>query len=378
MAPKRVLDVAEGLYQRGLLSYPRTETDQYDKDMDLVALLAKQTSDDAWGALASELVRSAQDGADTPSVSFQRPRNGSKNDKAHPPIHPTAHANGLSGDEKKVYDYITRRFLASCATDATGAETSVTVSLGGEKFHASGTMVMALNYLHLFTFESWKDKVIPAYTQGQRFVPDACTQKQGTTTRPALLTEADLVSLMDKHGIGTDATIAEHIRKIIDRQYVVLQKQGKTNYLLPSTLGMGLMEGYGSMELSKPLCQPQLRRDTEEKLTLVAQAALTRDATVDACMREYSQIFASVQAAFPTITTRVRSLMQAVGEQPQERSPRAASPPSRAAPSRGAPARTPATPRCECDLTGKRGTATQGENAGKSFWACPKESRRAQ
>lgn len=41
--------------------------------------------------------------------------------------------------------------------------------------------------------------------------------REGRTTAPENLTEAELIALMDKHGIGTDATHAEHISKIIER-----------------------------------------------------------------------------------------------------------------------------------------------------------------
>lgn len=46
--------------------------------------------------------------------------------------------------------------------------------------------------------------------------------REGRTTAPELLTEAELIALMDKHGIGTDATHAEHISKIIDRGWLNL------------------------------------------------------------------------------------------------------------------------------------------------------------
>lgn len=72
MSPKRVLEVsffqplhevefgliafleqiAETLYQRGILSYPRTETDQFDRDFNFNELIQKQTADNAWGAYA--------------------------------------------------------------------------------------------------------------------------------------------------------------------------------------------------------------------------------------------------------------------------------------------------------------------------------------
>lgn len=303
MPPKRILDLAESLYQRGFLSYPRTETDQYDKDFDFVTLLSKQRNDSAWGSLAYELHESATGASSSPdSLVYERPRNGKKNDKAHPPIHPTAHANDINGDEKKVYDYVTRRFLASCSTDAVGQETKVAMDLGGEKFHATGLVVHAENYLKIFTYEKWSDKWMPDYEEGQEFQPTQVLLKKGTTTAPSLLTEADLVNLMDKNGIGTDATIAEHIKKIIDRQYVITQKQGKTNYLVPSTLGMGLVEGYEKMEISQHLCKPILRRDTEEKLGLVALAQHSKEETVSQSMQEYKTIFEGVSRGFSTIS----------------------------------------------------------------------------
>lgn len=63
---------------------------------------------------------------------------------------------------------------------------------------------------------------------------------EGRTTAPPLLTEADLIGLMDKHGIGTDATHAEHIETIKTRLYVGLQDD---RFLVPGQLGMGLVEG---------------------------------------------------------------------------------------------------------------------------------------
>jgi len=69
---------------------------------------------------------------------FGRPRKGHKNDKAHPPIHPTAYANNLTGDDKRVYEFITRRFLACCSKDAEGFQTTVDIVAGGESFSATG------------------------------------------------------------------------------------------------------------------------------------------------------------------------------------------------------------------------------------------------
>lgn len=52
ISPKKILDIAEHLYQQGFLSYPRTETDRFDPQFDFMTLLQKQTVDPAWGPFA--------------------------------------------------------------------------------------------------------------------------------------------------------------------------------------------------------------------------------------------------------------------------------------------------------------------------------------
>ncbi len=48
-------------------------------------------------------------------------------------------------------------------------------------------------------------------------IPTSFRMHQGTTEAPSLLSEAELITLMDENGIGTDATIATHIQTIQDR-----------------------------------------------------------------------------------------------------------------------------------------------------------------
>ena len=61
--------------------------------------------------------------------------------------------------------------------------------------------------------------------------------------------------------LGTDATIAQHIQTIIDRDYVIERVEGSVKYLIPSTLGVGLIEGYNRIGLPKNVGKTQLRRE---------------------------------------------------------------------------------------------------------------------
>ncbi|KIM45556.1 hypothetical protein M413DRAFT_430221 [Hebeloma cylindrosporum] len=306
LAPKKVLDVAEKLYQQGFVSYPRTETDEFDPQFDHMALIDKQTADPNWGAFAASL----QQGG------YSEPRRGKNNDKAHPPIHPTAHANNLAGDEKRVYEYITRRYLAACSKDAEGWQTTVDVECGGEEFSATGLnyrlIVKERNYLNVYIYDKWNGHHVPDFQEGEEFEPTTREIRQGTTSKPNYLTEADLVTLMDKNGIGTDATIAQHIQTIIDRDYVIERMEGMVKYLVPSTLGIGLIEGYNQIGLAKNVSKPQLRRETERRMVQVCQGTSTKNDMLHLSIDQYKEMFILVRREFEKVTTvGITSLLSA-------------------------------------------------------------------
>lgn len=63
-------------------------------------------------------------------------------------------------------------------------------------------MILQRNYLDVFPYDTWSGTLLPDFQEGETFMPTACNLKEGKTSRPKLLTEADLVSLMDRNGIG--------------------------------------------------------------------------------------------------------------------------------------------------------------------------------
>ncbi|RYG51744.1 hypothetical protein EON66_10445 [archaeon] len=120
----------------------------------------------------------------------------------------------------RVYDFITRHFLACCSKNAVGRTTSVTADMGGERFHASGLVVLERNFLDVYPFIRWNASALPNFQVGQTFVPTSVKLHEGNTQPPAPLAEHELIELMNANGIGTDATIPEHISKVQEREYV--------------------------------------------------------------------------------------------------------------------------------------------------------------
>uniref|UniRef100_A0A8C2R7E1 DNA topoisomerase n=1 Tax=Capra hircus TaxID=9925 RepID=A0A8C2R7E1_CAPHI len=192
---KETMRIAEKLYTQGYISYPRTETNIFPKDLDLAALVEQQIPDPRWGAFARNIL---EHGGPTP-------RNGNKSDQAHPPIHPTKYTDSLQGDEQRLYELIVRHFLACCSQDAQGQETTVEIDIAQERFVAHGLMILARNYLDVYPYDRWSDKTLPVYEEGTYFQPSTVEMVDGETSPPQLLTEADLIALMEKHGIGYDS-----------------------------------------------------------------------------------------------------------------------------------------------------------------------------
>ncbi|KAG0022004.1 DNA topoisomerase [Entomortierella chlamydospora] len=258
-----IMTAAESLYVKGWISYPRTETDQFDLKYDLAGLVEKQTQNSQWGRFAQRLTEGG----------YRNPRKGKNNDQAHPPIHPVMHTDNLDGNEKKVYEFITRRFLACCAEDAKGDQTDVEVKVNTETFKATGLIIKERNYLDVYPYDKWTGAVLPNFIEGEEFIPTEFSMKSGATSPPTLLTESQLISLMDKNGIGTDATIAEHIKTITKREYVVRSKHDKEYVFTPSTLGISLLES---------------------NLKLICSGIKTKNEVVEEAINMYRSVFETV------------------------------------------------------------------------------------
>uniref|UniRef100_A0A6P7FEZ4 DNA topoisomerase n=1 Tax=Diabrotica virgifera virgifera TaxID=50390 RepID=A0A6P7FEZ4_DIAVI len=296
---KDTMQIAERLYTQGFISYPRTETNIFPKELNLGSLVQQQLNDNRWGTFAQRII----------DEGGPHPRQGRKSDQAHPPIHPTKYTNTLQGNDLRLYEYIVRHFLACVHKDAKGFETTVSVDLAQEKFTAKGLIILEKNYLEVYVYERWNAKEINNYRVGDTFTPTVLDIVESSTSPPKLLTEADLIALMEKHGIGTDATHAEHIEKIKSREYVGLHDN---MYFVPGTLGMGLVEGYNNVGLEISLAKPTLRADFEKDLKLICDG-----------LKDYEEVrieqVAKYKAVFQTVAQKMRLIDESLGNRLDDR-----------------------------------------------------------
>lgn len=273
----RLMDIAEKLYNNGYISYPRTETDSFPKNFGFSSIINKIKGDIKFGEYAS-------------NFEFKYPRNGSNNDQAHSPIYPLKDGSDLQGDERKIFEFIARRFLGCVSDNAKGLETEYIMKIASnrvgysEEFTCKGLQILERNYLNVYIYDKWESSTIGEFQENE-VVENNLEMTEGATTKPELLTESELITLMDKNGIGTDATIHEHIHKVQIRGYA---KKEKFKFL-PLKLGINLIKAYNIMNL--PISEPILRKNLEINLKKISTGEKDKIVIVREEIEEYKRIY---------------------------------------------------------------------------------------
>ena len=232
----RTMKIAQGLYEGvalggdegvvGLITYMRTD--------------AVSVSAEAIGELRAMIERDYG-----PRALPEQPhyyRNKSKNaQEAHEAIRPTSAlhrpkdiAHFLSDEQRKLYDLIWKRALASQMQHATLNTVSVDLDAGGESmFRASGTTVVDPGFLAVY--EEGRDaknaededegRKLPAMTIGEPVPLAAINADQHFTEPPPRYSEASLVKTLEEYGIGRPSTYASIIQVLLNREYVILDSR---------------------------------------------------------------------------------------------------------------------------------------------------------
>ena len=284
MAAERTMQVAESLYTKGLISYPRTETDSFPNGFDFQHYFEKLKKDCQLGNFVAENFGKA-------SLFFEEPRKGKRNDEAHPPIYPTSPIttkSKFSTDELKLHELVLRNFLACCMKNAKGLQTSVCFEVGilKEKFWASGLQIKERGFLDVYEkYDPWKSKTLPKLEKTRFYPFSELSMKESTTEPPGLLTESELISLMDKNGIGTDATIAQHILTIQQRNYTKKQN----GCFKPTRLGYALIKAYLGVGIN--LVKPEMRAALERRLKNICEGGENKNFVIKNHLEANKQIY---------------------------------------------------------------------------------------
>ncbi|OMD60063.1 DNA topoisomerase III [Paenibacillus odorifer] len=269
---KQTSSVLQRLYeQHKLVTYPRTDSRYLTSDM--TGTLKERLDSVAVGpyaALARPLLRKQ-----LPIT--KRIVDDSKVSDHHAiiPTEQTVLLNGLSTEERKLYDLIVRRFISLFYPPARYDAVAVTVNVEGESFHVKGTTVKDAGWREVYGGDMSSDDEeesadepaagsvkLPELREGATVTIGRCMVRAGRTQPPKRYNEASLLTQMEKHGLGTPATRADIIEKLVSSD--TIERQG--NLLHPTGKGKQLIE-----LVSTQLRTPDLTARWEAELEKIAR-----------------------------------------------------------------------------------------------------------
>ena len=312
---KQTLDYAQTLYEKKLLTYPRTDSQYLTDDM---LPVAESLVSGLWG-----LVPFAK-GQNT-SPQYDRILN-SKKVSDHHAILPTAEFvkqgfNGLAESERKLMSLICYKVLCAVAGPHIYEAVTATFTCAGKEFTAKSKTILSPGWKELdhrfrpsLKTDSDEDaeavRELPELKEGQTFADVAASVTEHFTTPPKPYTEDTLLSAMERvgaedmpedaerKGLGTPATRAAILEKLVQMGFV--QRKGKQ--LIPTKDGINL-----AVVLPEALTSPQLTAEWECCLTEIAKGQADPDefmAGIEAMMQElvktYSCISEDKQKLFQT------------------------------------------------------------------------------
>jgi Topoisomerase IA len=295
ISPELALEVAEQLYLAGFTSYPRTETNKYADDFDFKSLVFDFARQKEYKPFAESIL-----------ITQIVPKNGEKDAHDHPPIHPIrASSRGEISSSvnipqaPEVYDLIARHFLANLMPAAVFEKTHLHMLVHEEPFDSSGTVLKDSGWLEAYPFENKKDKLLPFVEESQKVGIKKLSNTKSKTSPPKKLTEAELLTLMDKNGIGTKATAPTHIETNKKRGY--FETKGKTVSILDT--GFTLMEG---LSLTVPiLVRPDIRAKIEALIQEVEDGKKEFEAALDEGTILIREMYAQLEANKKELTSSI-------------------------------------------------------------------------
>lgn len=281
---QQTLDYTQSLYEKKLVTYPRTDSRYLTEDME---------------QMIPELVSAIQNAFDIQktlpvSVHSSQVINGKKVSDHHAII-PTKTAAGcnlaeLPSGEREILLLIARRFICAVADPFRYLETKVVLTCGGQEFTTKGKQIISEGW-KVYDGQSKKEPaledegentVFPALLEHSQKKLSDVVIKEGKTSPPKHFTEDTLLSSMEtagdvpdeaeRQGIGTPATRAGIIEKLVQKGYVERQGDKRNKYLVSTHKGNALVT-----VIPEQIQSASMTAEWEEKLLQVERGLYDGD-----------------------------------------------------------------------------------------------------
>lgn len=221
-APSRTMGIAQKLYEAGLITYMRTDS--------------TTLSDIAQQQILAEIERKFGKEYVSPRVYKTKSKNAQEAHEAIRPTHIETATAGGNDEQKRLYQLVWQRTIASQMSDARIFRTKIIANIekkGIPDFSVNGSRVLFPGWIAADPAGREDDVLLPAVTVGEPLALHDLSSEAKQTEPPGRYSEAGLVKELEKRGIGRPSTYASTIKTILERGYVL--KDGKA--LVPTDTG---------------------------------------------------------------------------------------------------------------------------------------------
>ena len=300
---QQTLDYAQSLYEKRLTTYPRTDSRFLTEDMaaSLPGLVA-----DTGGAFAVE---------EPFPIHVQQVINGSKVNDHHAllPTKSMAKADlaALPAGERNILRLIAARLLCAVGEPHRYAETTLTTICAEEEFSAKGKVVLSDGWkaverkmLGELLGKQKEPAVLPDVQEQSQCCVTGAELKEGQTSPPKSYTEDTLLSAMqaagadsmpqgvERQGIGTPATRAATIEKLVQKGFLERKGSKKTKVLLPTDKGKALIT-----VMPEEIQSPEMTADWETKLLQIERGEMEPNEFMTEIKEMISSLVTTTEAA---------------------------------------------------------------------------------
>lgn len=254
MLPKETQAIAQQLYIKGLISYPRTSSQKLPASLNYKSLMQKIAKQKQYKLLAEQLLKSAL-----------KPNEGAKTDPAHPAIYPTGEIpKGITKRSSQLYDLIVSRFLATFAEKAKRATTTVEINVNDEIFIKQVTNTLEKGW-HIFysNYLGYKEEKMPELKKGEILKVKEIKLNEDQTKPPKRYTPASIIKILESKTLGTKATRSHIVDTLYQRSYI------KEKSIEATDLGIKLIETL--KKYCPEIIDEQLTRHFEEEMNEIIE-----------------------------------------------------------------------------------------------------------
>ncbi|WP_143307114.1 type IA DNA topoisomerase [Chitinophaga vietnamensis] len=330
------LKYIQNLYEKKLVTYPRVDTTYLSEDLHpkIAGIMQDLTP---YAALTAPILAK-------PIPKLKTVFDDKKVTDHHAIIPTGVYPEGLPLEEKRIYDLVTRRFIAAFYPECKISNTTVLGKVGQVEFKATGKQIIEPGWKEVYANdqtakkegEEEEEKIIPVFIVGESG-PHEPRVHQGKTTPPKPFTEATLLRAMETagkqvddeemrellkdNGIGRPSTRANIIETLFKRKYIDKKKKN----IYATQTGIDLIDTIQTEILKSP----ELTGQWERKLRLIEKGEYTLDTFKQELIQMVVDLTQEVKTnAYKVITIAPEAPPPAKEEAPKkERKPRAPKPP---------------------------------------------------